>query len=66
MIFATIKLIVVYGSEMQECEAEGRKRSRLMEGGAGDIWGRGCDHGINLRRGTADFGANCGGDCGLT
>lgn len=35
MIFVTIKLIVVYGSEMQEC---GGKGSRLMDREVGDVW----------------------------
>lgn len=34
MIFVTIKLVVVYGSEMQEC---GGKGSRLMDREVGDI-----------------------------
>ena len=45
MIFVTIKLIVVYGSEMQEC---GGKWSRLMDREVGE-------GGINMRRGLADF-----------
>lgn len=51
MIFVTIKLIVVYGSEMQEC---GGKWSRLMDREVGDFGeGRGeCDNGINMRRGA--------------
>lgn len=31
MIFVTIKLIVVYGSEMQECGGKQNKGSRLMD-----------------------------------
>lgn len=31
MIFVTIKLIVVYGSEMQECGGKRRKGKRLMD-----------------------------------
>lgn len=53
MIFVTIKLIVVYGSEMQECRGKWRKRRRLMDR---EVAGRGCDHGINMRRGLVDFG----------
>lgn len=51
MIFVTIKLIVVYGSEMQECEGVG---SRLMDLEVREL--EGGVHGIKMRRGLADFG----------
>lgn len=55
MIFVTIKLIVVYGSEMQECRGKWKKGSRLM--GMGTFWrGGGVDHGINMGSGAADLG----------
>lgn len=58
MIFVTIKLIVVYGSEMQECGGKRRKGKRLMDKEVKRRLRerRGCYHGINTRRARADYG----------
>lgn len=63
MIFVTINLIDVYGSEIQECEGKRRKGSKLMdrEGSGGCLR----EGEAVIMGGCSRLWANCGGDCGL-
>lgn len=64
MIFVTIKLIVVYGSEIQECGGKWERGSSLTDREVGrEVGGRDRDK-YDERSGR--LRANCGGDCGLT